>query len=420
MKTKLSNANPGFKAESFFLSNTRKVVYKKIYLILSMFLISLMYFGCEKFPPAVDESFPSVSGISHETTTGGYKSPPFCEVNLLAPQETNVGTVTTTFNDEGDELTVVYEVTTTEWCLIQTHLDIEVDPANFPMTPGGNPKVGQFAYGALLDCTTEWEQIIDLSTISGWIAGATIYIAANAELKKEPHGEEAAWGEGEQFPGHNRWAMYFSCKAPCPASFTYDGQTYSTVLIGDQCWMAENLNVGTMINSHPGGQLQTNNGLIEKFCFGDDLANCAVYGGLYEWDEAMNYVTDEGAQGICPTGWHIPSTTEWQTLSAFLGGDDVSGGKMKEEGTINWSYPNTGATNSSGFTALPGGYRHDLSGDTYDLGIIAHFWSSSQVYYLDGTIGGWRSNLDYDNDNFGPGDGNKPYGFSVRCVKDEN
>jgi uncharacterized protein (TIGR02145 family) len=119
--------------------------------------------------------------------------------------------------------------------------------------------------------------------------------------------------------------------------------------------MAENLNVGTKINSTSDGQLQTDNEILEKYCYNNDIANCNIYGGMYEWNEAMQYDTTEGAQGICPDGWHIPTDAEWTTLTTFLGGESVAGGKMKEAGFAHWYSPNTGATNESGFTGLPGG-----------------------------------------------------------------
>jgi uncharacterized protein (TIGR02145 family) len=127
----------------------------------------------------------------------------------------------------------------------------------------------------------------------------------------------------------------------------------------------------------------------------------------------MKYATTEGAQGICPTGWHIPGKAEWEELGDFLGGYQVAGGQLKEAGTVHWFFPNTGATNSSGFYGLPGGYRHDLSGEIYDLGIRAHFWSSTQLE----TTRAWRWDLDYNDADLGPGDGNWPYGFSLRCVQ---
>src|SRR5665647_231898 len=104
---------------------------------------------------------------------------------------------------------------------------------------------------------------------------------------------------------------------PCPGTptVTYSGKTYNTVQIGNQCWLKENLDVGTMIDSlaNPG-----NNGIIEKYCYGNNPANCTTYGGLYQWNEAMQYVTTAGAKGICPTGWHIPDTSEFQILGTTV------------------------------------------------------------------------------------------------------
>jgi len=87
-----------------------------------------------------------------------------------------------------------------------------------------------------------------------------------------------------------------------------DGKNYATVQIGTQCWMAQNLNVGTRID---GTATQANNGTIEKYCYSDNDANCTTYGGLYQWDEMMQYTTTQGVQGICPTGWHLPVDAEW-------------------------------------------------------------------------------------------------------------
>jgi hypothetical protein len=103
-------------------------------------------------------------------------------------------------------------------------------------------------------------------------------------------------------------------------SITYGGQTYSVISIGTQCWMAENLNIGTWISLVDD---QTDNDIIEKYCYDDDPYFCDIYGGLYQWNEAMQYVTTEGTQGICPTDWHLPTDEEWTTLTDFLGGSSV-------------------------------------------------------------------------------------------------
>lgn len=199
----------------------------------------------------------------------------------------------------------------------------------------------------------------------------------------------------------------------CPNSFidARDGKTYNTLLIGTQCWFAQNLNVGTKII---GSADQTNNGIIEKYCYDNDDANCAVYGGLYQWDEAMTYSTSEGIQGICPTGWHLPTDAEFALLSSYLGGDAIAGGKMKETGTAHWASPNTGATNSSGFLALPNGYRY-IDGTFGGLSNRSIIWSSSQQ----GVNSAWYRNLDYDNEILNRYNSTyKTYGLSVRCLKD--
>ena len=140
---------------------------------------------------------------------------------------------------------------------------------------------------------------------------------------------------------------------------TRDGKVYKTVQISNQCWMKENLNIGIRIDTTTD---QSNNGVYEKFCYANKESNCDVYGGLYQWRELMQYDTTESSRGICPDGRHVPSVSEFEILSNFLGGDSISAGKMKSTGTLEeetglWEAPNIGATNSSGFSVLPsGGY----------------------------------------------------------------
>ena len=193
-----------------------------------------------------------------------------------------------------------------------------------------------------------------------------------------------------------------------PITDTRDSESYNTVLIGTQCWFAQNLNIGTMI---PGSSNQTNHSAIEKYCYNNNEANCTVYGGLYQWNNMMQWSTTEGVQGICPTGWHIPTDGEWTVLTNFLGGVSVAGGKMKEAGTAHWLSPNTGATNSSGFTALPGGsYAYGFNNLTY----AAYFWSSSQ----NGAYESWRQRLSNSGENVDRDSNDKTYSFSGRCLRD--
>lgn len=197
----------------------------------------------------------------------------------------------------------------------------------------------------------------------------------------------------------------------CPGipSFTYGGQVYNTLQVGTQCWMKENLNTGSAI---PLTSNMTNNGIIEKYCFYNDEAYCNTYGAMYQWDEMMQYSTQQGTQGICPSGWHLPSDAEFSVLVNYLGGVDVAGGKMKEACTEHWWSPNANATNSSGFTALPAGAR-GIDGYNYYLGVNALFWSSTQSDISNA----WLQELYYGNDDILKTSYPKQVGLSVRCLK---
>jgi uncharacterized protein (TIGR02145 family) len=194
-----------------------------------------------------------------------------------------------------------------------------------------------------------------------------------------------------------------------------DGQYYNTVQINTICWMADNLNIGTMIQ---GANNMENNSIFEKYCYNNNTANCEIYGGLYQWNEMMQYITQEGIQGICPTGWHIPADADYAAVTDYLGGESIAGGKMKSTGTIQdgtglWYAPNFGATNESGFSALPGGMRYEGYFDG-NPGQYAIFWSSTG--FFDDI---WFHSLDYGNINVSRSWGSKEWGLSVRCIKGE-
>jgi uncharacterized protein (TIGR02145 family) len=189
-----------------------------------------------------------------------------------------------------------------------------------------------------------------------------------------------------------------------------DNEIYNTVLIDDQCWFAENLNVGDRIDASTD---QTNNSTIEKYCYDDDDANCATYGGFYKWDEMMQYETIEGTKGVCPDGWHLPTFNEWTTLVNFLGGETVAGQVMKS--TTGWTgdFDNT---NNSGFTGLASGVAS--SANYYsDLGIFG-YWSSSTQAPTDMDMA-YRIYLTSYEDVASIGERTKANGYSVRCLKDE-
>lgn len=190
----------------------------------------------------------------------------------------------------------------------------------------------------------------------------------------------------------------------CGDEVRYEGKTYHTVLIGTQCWMKENLNVGTLIQ---GNLNQTNNSAVEKYCYNNDTANCTIYGGLYQWYEAMQYGTIESAKGICPTGWHIPTLTEFQTLAASVGNN---GNALKAIGQGS----GIGAgTNTSGFSALLAGLRID-GGYFYNKDYYAFVWSSTE-YDAGKSFG---LSLSYNDYFVYLNSDNKDYGYSVRCIKD--
>jgi len=194
----------------------------------------------------------------------------------------------------------------------------------------------------------------------------------------------------------------FTTLFQCGENVIYEGKVYNTVLMGSQCWFAKNLDVGTQINV---SQAQTNNGVKEKYCYDNLPSNCLTYGGLYQWDEAMQYSTAQGSQGLCPSGWHIPTDAQWAIYQST-----TFGGAMKEAGTNHWSSPNTGATNSSGFTGLPSGATS--SGTFSELTYYGYFWAS----YKDGQgfANGWY--LRYDKAYFNPTTFWYESGVPIRCI----
>ena len=244
-----------------------------------------------------------------------------------------------------------------------------------------------------------------------------------------------------------------------------DSQQYPVVQIGTQTWMAKNLNVGTMVTDFSGcvvytqhdTSCQVNDNLIEKFCDQDDASYCPIFGGLYEQAEALglphkcndaSYTCDGTTcsaadsscnypdpastprQGICPTGWHVPSSSEFFTLFNYLAVDGQGGAGTSPSNKLrafgdgsHWNSPNTGATNSSGFNALGdddetyarGYYSHNYSTgpDFYDFS-RTDFWSSTSF----GTSKAWWSwYFQINETGYFRDDNPKTYGFAIRCIK---
>ncbi len=205
----------------------------------------------------------------------------------------------------------------------------------------------------------------------------------------------------------------------------YDGNVYNTVTIGTQVWMAENLKTthyadGTAIPLVTGNSnWDTLTSTSKAYCwYNNDTTNKITYGALYTWAAAMNGAESSnnnpsGIQGVCPTGWHLPSAAEWTQLSTYLGGIGVAGGKLKETDTIHWLSPNTEATNEVGFTALPGGNRGDNG--TFDLIRQYGLWWTATEF---DDLNAYYRRLNYFNANVYINNYYKMVGFSVRCLKD--
>ena len=192
-----------------------------------------------------------------------------------------------------------------------------------------------------------------------------------------------------------------------------DGQTYKIVTIGSQTWMAQNLNYET----------------ANSYCYSNNASNCTKYGRLYTWAAAMDSAgtwSSNGkgcgygntcsptypVRGVCPTGWHLPTQTEWNTLFTAVGGSSTAGTKLKS--TTGWNGSSGNGTDDYSFSALPAGGRYDY-GSYLNEGYNAYFWSSSENNYNNA----YYMYLGYGDDDASLNYISKVDGFSVRCVKDE-
>lgn len=201
-----------------------------------------------------------------------------------------------------------------------------------------------------------------------------------------------------------------------------DSNNYAVVTIGNQTWMAENLKylpsvvgIGTVSETTPYYYVYGYNGTDVSAA--KATTNYDTYGVLYNWPAAMagfssSSSNPSGVQGVCPSGWHLPSDAEWTELSDYLGGQSVAGGKLKETGTIHWYSPNTGATNETSFTALPSGELFE-NGSFYNIGTNAAWWSTTR--YNTDYIWYWGTGYDYSD--LGRLFNSEKLGHAVRCIK---
>jgi uncharacterized protein (TIGR02145 family) len=212
-----------------------------------------------------------------------------------------------------------------------------------------------------------------------------------------------------------------------PTVTDLDGNVYKTVLIGNQCWMKENLRTTTFSNGMAIPVIRDKNAWMSLGQTGamawmnhDSATYAATYGGLYSWYATVH------PYGLCPQGWHVPSDTEWVEMEFFIGtpenqlywrgGRGTSGGKLKERGLEHWLSPNEGATNVVGFWGLPGGYIYNTDGLFIDLKRSGIWWTTTS----DSTnLNAWTRRLFYDYSSIIRWNRHKGIGYSVRCIKDE-
>jgi len=239
------------------------------------------------------------------------------------------------------------------------------------------------------------------SAITGLSANTTYYVRAYATNSK-------GTGYGNVISFYN--GIVFNPSLTYGTVTDIDGNVYKTIIIGTQTWMAENLRTTKYRNGDPITNVQSSWGttVTEAYCdYYNTPSNSTTYGRLYNGYA----VTD--SRNIAPTGWHVATNTEWTTLTTYLGGVSVAGGKLKETGTTHWESPNTGATNESGFSSLPGGMRWG-SGNFDFLGSYGVWWSSTE--YNINSI--YNKDMNYNTIAVGGVFEPKTKGYSVRCIKD--
>jgi len=260
-----------------------------------------------------------------------------------------------------------------------------------------------------------------VSNITGLEANTTYYVRGFATSSAgTAYGNEVSFTSLQNSTGIN---------VPGPNVTDIDGNVYASVTNCSQTWTQRNLNVSKYSDGTPiplvTSLSQWANLTTGAWCYNNNDPNSeAVYGKLYNWYavagiyDAASLANPALRKKLAPSGWHVRTDAEWTQLIDCLGGEDIAGGKMKSTGAVQagtglWQSPNTGASNLSGFTGLPGGCRR-YDGTFLIIGYDGYWWSSSEY----DTSDAWVSSLDYNYTNSSTGEASKKSGYSVRCIRD--
>jgi uncharacterized protein (TIGR02145 family) len=279
----------------------------------------------------------------------------------------------------------------------------------------GNGSQCELIYGSHSDDNNHLKHTAEEQVFSYALGDSLLYVGLSGDL------ESGLLDAPEE---STSYTFQFATNIACPGLPTveYEGVVYNTIQVYSQCWMKENLDAGNMIW---GTQNMTDNGILEKYCYNNEPDSCAKYGGLYQWNEMMQFSVEPGAQGICPPGWHIPTDEEWKILegaadSQFGIGDpewDIYGYRGYDAGSslktvTGWEEEGNG-TDQYGFSGLPGGFRN-IDGSFGFIRNDGSWWTSS----IHNEYSEWSRRQGYDRNETSRNSNGKAYGLAVRCLKD--